>query len=846
MPFSTRSGGSTATGHQRLTPLLDAYEVPAGHFDELRDLDGALRPAWSTFAASEAELSGPALAHAQQRVTRQITENGVTYNVYATEPGASRPWALDALPLVLEADEWSTLERGLRQRSRLLNMVAADLYGPQTLLRDGLLPPALVFRNPGFLRAVHGARPHGGTFLHVVAFDVARDPQGRWRVLGSRTQAPSGLGYAMENRAIVSRAFSDAYRALGIEPLAPFFHTLRETLTASAPSGGGVPYIVLLTPGPYSETYFEHSYLARQLGFPLVEGSDLTVRHDRVFLKTVSGLRPVHAILRRLDDDYCDPVELRNDSTLGVPGLVQAWRAGNVLVANAFGMGLLESSALLGFLPAISQRLLGEPLEIPALGTWWCGEAAALADAKARLKAGVIKPALTRASMQAVFTSALDVSERKAWEARLAVPTDELVVEEYLPLSHAPSWQEGRIESRALMLRVFLIADGRGDYQMMPGGLSRIAGDDPGIVSGQRGGSSKDTWVVSSAPVARESSVVGRARVRESLGERTTSSRAAESLFWLGRYAERSENNARLLRAVLTRVTDEGALTEPMTAAFLRVCERQEVMASNRAETAAPVRTDEALAHELLAGIVDGSAHHSLRFNVEQTVRVAAAVRDRLSSDNWRILNRMLGLFRRWPADGGHLDEALDLVDEVLISLVAVGGLEMAHMTRDQGWRFLSLGRHLERLQFIATTLLDAAPHAEGVDPGLLEWLLELSDSVLTYRVRYVQRPEWHSVMDLIVFDERNPRSAHFQAGKLAKHVRLLPDAPLGDLVAELDRVVAACRTADHGAASLSGRVRSIEPLLSSFDRASARLSDTLTLRYFSHVDDLPHSTVAR
>ena len=300
----------------------------------------------------------------------------------------------------------------------------------------------------------------------------------------------------------MSRVLPDAFHALHVHALSPFFHELRQMLFAGAPSNGDAPHVVVLTPGPYNETYFEHAYLARQLGFPLVEGGDLTVRDDRVFLKTVSGLRPVHAILRRLDDDYCDPLELRSDSTLGIPGLVQAWRAGNVLVANAFGMSVLESPALLAFLPPICERLLGETLETPAIATWWCGEAAALDDARRRLAEGVIKPAFADASMEPVFVSDLDANARREWAERLGTTPDAYVVEEFLPLSHAPVWHDGRLESRALMLRVFLLADGRGDYRVMPGGLSRIAGADRHVVSGQRGGSSKDTWVLSDVPVA--------------------------------------------------------------------------------------------------------------------------------------------------------------------------------------------------------------------------------------------------------------------------------------------------------------------------------------------------------
>ena len=837
------------TGESRLSQLLPDYSVPAGHFDELRREGGALRPNWERFAALSGELTADYLAQAQKRVARQIDENGVTYNVYAMADGPSRPWSLDVLPLLIAGGEWEQLARGLRQRARLLNAVAADLYGEQSLLHEGLIPPALVFRHPGFLRECHGMLPAGGVFLHLVAFDLARGPDGGWRVVGTRTQAPSGFGYALENRAIMSRVFPDAFRSLHTHPLSPFFPSLRETLLASAPVQGESPHVVLLTPGPDNETYFEHAYLARQLGFPLVEGGDLTVRQDHVFLKTVAGLRPVHAILRRLDDDYCDPLELRPDSTLGIPGLVQAWRTGHVLVANAFGMGVLESPALLAFMPPICARLLGEPLETTALATWWCGEAAALVDVRRRLAEGVIKPAFTNTAMEPVFTSALDARTRGEWAERLGTGPDRYVVEEFLPLSHAPVWHGDRVESRALMLRVFLLTDGRGDYQLMPGGLSRIAGADRQIVSGQRGGGSKDTWILSSVALDLAPPAERRARRREAAVEPTTSSRAAENLFWLGRYAERSENSARLLRAVLGHVTDDSSFPGGLRPAFLKACERQQLLNKADSERGAAVSTlerDEAvIVRDLIAGIVDRRGRRSLGFNVEQTVRAAGAVRDRLSMDNWRLLNRLMQLFNRSTNARPDLDDALELVDDSLVSLVAVGGLEMAHMTRDDGWRFLSLGRHLERLRFVATTVEDVARDPASADSVSLEWLLELSDSLLTYRVRHMQYPEWQSVVDLVVFDERHPRSARFQLAKLAKHVRLLPDANLSELVGEIDSLLAACSAVDEEQGELFGQPRSIDHVLGGCDRLANRVSDALTLRYFSHVDEVSRATVA-
>jgi uncharacterized circularly permuted ATP-grasp superfamily protein/uncharacterized alpha-E superfamily protein len=820
-------------------PLAPDYAVPAGHFDEARTRAGELRPPWAEFAAST-DLNTEYLAQAQKRVARQIDENGITYNVYATADDTQRPWNLDVLPLIVTAPQWERLDRGLRQRARLLNAVGADIYGEQTLLRSGLLPPAIVFRHPGFLRPCHGGRPAGGVFLHLVAFDLARGSDGEWRVVGTRTQAPSGLGYALENRAIISRMLPDAFHALRIHALSPFFRELRQLVFAGAAANGDVPHVVVLTPGPFNETYFEHAYLARQLGFSLVEGGDLTVRDSRVFLKTVSGLRPVDAILRRLDDDYCDPLELRSDSKLGVPGLVQAWREGNVLVANAFGMGVLESPALLAFLPPICEQLFGAPLETPAIATWWTGEPAALTDARRRLTEGVIKPAFADLSMEPVFLSDLDEDARRGWAEKLGTTPDAYVVEEFVPLSHAPVWHDQHLESRALMLRVFLLADGHGDYRLMPGGLSRIAGDERHVVSGQRGGSSKDTWVLSDTPVAASPPVERRARTREIRGEDQTSSRAAEHLFWLGRYAERSENAARLLRSVLWRLTDSGGVSAGLHPAFLRACIRQDLLVKPADDASVS-----AIVADLIAGLIDRQGRHSLGFNVEQTVRVASTVRDRLSTDNWRVLNRLLQLFTS-EARTLALDEALDLIDEALVSLVAVGGLEMAHMTRDDGWRFLSLGRHLERLHFVSSTLGDVVPEQASAGPGLLEWLLELSDSLLTYRVRHMQQPEWESVVDLMVGDERNPRSARFQLTKLAKHVRLLPDAGLVEVLAEVEQLLHDCSDDPDGKQGqlFEADERQLGALMTRCQGFSVRLGYALSLGYFSHVHDIPRATV--
>ncbi|MES1264113.1 MAG: circularly permuted type 2 ATP-grasp protein, partial [Variovorax sp.] len=382
-------------------------------------------------------------------------------------------------PLIVTPDAWQGLEDGVLQRVKLLERIMADVYGPQELLAHNLLPPALVHGHPGYLRAMHGAKPAGGSYLHIAAFDLARDPEGRWWVVSQRTQAPSGLGYLLENRLITSRLFPEAFRELHVQRLAGTYRALADALRAMSPREGatGDPRIVLLTPGPFNETYFEHAYLARYLGITLVEGSDLTVRGDRLFLKTLQGLEPVHGILKRLDDEFLDPLELRSDSHLGVPGLLQAVRAGNVLVANAPGSAFLESTGMLGFLPALSRHLLGEELQLPSLATWWCGERAAMEAVLPQLAAGVIKPTYASPGMGAVLGKSLSRREVDEWAGRIVRESDEHTVQAYVALSQMPTWKHGmggdRILPRSFMLRVFAVADGPQSWRVLPGGLTR-------------------------------------------------------------------------------------------------------------------------------------------------------------------------------------------------------------------------------------------------------------------------------------------------------------------------------------------------------------------------------------
>ncbi|MGE5319785.1 MAG: circularly permuted type 2 ATP-grasp protein, partial [Hyphomicrobiaceae bacterium] len=765
-------------------------------------------------------------------VQRQIHENGVTYNVYADPQGADRPWELDVLPLIISAQEWQTIENAIAQRAELLNRILADVYGEQNLLKEGRLPPALIFGHAGFLRPCHGMRPPGGIFLHGYAADLARSPDGRWWVIADRTQSPSGAGYALENRLVISRVFPDLFRDLRVHHLAGFFRTLQASLGHWAPHGDEPPLIVLLTPGPYNETYFEHAYLARYLGFPLVEGSDLTVRNGCVWLKSLEGLKRVHAILRRLDDDFSDPLELRGDSALGVPGLTQAARLGNVLIANALGASVLETSALLGYLPGLCEHLLGEALAMPSVATWWCGEEAALADALDKLDTLVIKGAFPQLRLEPVFGPDLNARQREELVANLRTHPYNYVAQELVQLSQAPVWDRGHaheLSARPVGMRVFAVASPNG-YVVMPGGLTRVASDaNVRMLSMQRGGSSKDTWVLSQGPVSAFS------LLRRAIGPQdivrsgaNLSSRVVENLFWFGRYAERCDDTARLLRITLDRLFENGRNVQgTQWRAIIGLCRLLELL---------PMDPKRELEAHLMRAIVDAAHAPSLAANLRQLFRIAFHLRERLSGDNWRTINRMVqDLGQRQKSRDIPLGEAFAFLDRTVLALMTLAGFSMDGMTRDQGWRFLSLGRRIERLHFLSLTLRHAL-HAPAESD--LEWLLQLADSIVTYRSRYMTRPERLPVFDLLLLDPGNPRSVIFQAagirdyvGRLADQYGPLADDPFTPLLPQLQAFdLPDSLNSPDGIAALSD-------LLARVGGEALALSDRIAQRFFSHVD---------
>jgi uncharacterized circularly permuted ATP-grasp superfamily protein/uncharacterized alpha-E superfamily protein len=808
---------------------MRAVLEPAGlrRYDELNDAQGGMRAHWRPLIERlRAEGSPDAVRRSLELTRRLIVENGVTYNVYADPQGADRPWALDPLPFVIPAAEWHAIEAGVAQRARLLNALLADLYGPQRLLAEGHVPAELPFGHPNYLWPCQGLQPVDGQWLHVYAADLARAPDGRWWLLADRTQAPSGAGYALENREILEQVHPEAISEIPVRRVRGFFGGLRASLLGNDEAA----LAVILTPGPYNETYFEHAFLARQLGMPLVEGHDLTVRGDTVFLKTLGGLRRVHAILRRLDDDFCDPLELRSDSALGVPGLLGALRARRVMVANALGTGVIESAAWLGFLPPIAERLIGERLLLPEVATWWLGEKPALDYVLANLDRLVIKPAYPNQRFEPMFGRDFQGAARDELIARLRNRPYAYVAQEHVQLSLAPVWKTaapqgtGRPElaARALTIRVYAVMTPDG-MRVMPGGLARVANEQAAeVVSTQRGGGAKDIWVLAAGAADEPTGAVPRDPSASEHGSTRARrdyipSRLVENLYWLGRYTVRVENTARLLMRTLAARPDARVWTHAR-----QICRDLGAIAPET-EVFDALRATES---------------QGLQSDMKHLAWSASQVRNRLSARYWR---GVVGLQRQMQEAAVTRGSSREVYERLLLSLAALTGFSEEDMIHDEGWRVMRLGRRIERMQFVAGILERqlSSPHALRAES--VEWLLEVCDSTPVYRMRYAGQARLSQMLNLLLYDDGHPMALAFHrrsierdlddlarslGGEREPGVAAMPLMPAGT-AALLD---APGEPGDQARAELAQELRALAA-------SAGALSDRLSRRYFAHIE---------
>jgi uncharacterized circularly permuted ATP-grasp superfamily protein/uncharacterized alpha-E superfamily protein len=812
----------------------------SARFDELRGPDGSVRPHWRAFARTLSQLSPDEFARRQAAARATVQDNGVTYNVYDDKAGQARPWELDIVPFILSSADWGKIEAAIIQRATLAEAVLRDVYGPQKLVREGVIPPHLVTGHPQFLRPLCGTQPAHGVHVHLYSADLARGPDGNWRVMASRCDAPGGLGYALENRLVVSQTFPESFGDMRVARLAAFFNAYKENVLSLAASRRD--RAVLLTPGPYNEAYFEHVYLAHYLGLTLVQGDDLAVRDGEVFIKTLTGLERVAAIFRRVDSDFCDPLEFRGDSALGVPGLVEAVRSGGVVLANALGGGVIESPAMDAYLPAAARALLGEELKIPDIATVWCGTEWGRKEALARMKTAILRDAFDARPLFSRNSSArlgmdLSAEERERWLARMTHRGETMVLQEISPLGMAPVFEEGKFGARPVSLRVFAAWTPNG-WMVMPGGLTRVAADDTvRALSMQSGASSKDAWVLSAAPVDTFSLLGNGGRMLEvkRQGE-SAPSRAMDNLFWLGRYAERTESFVRILRSVAARISDDPA-------GAVEIARKLLIPFSQSSDAPIEEIADEAaLTRELNLLIYNSRSSRGLQRLLGRVEQTAWSVRDRLSLDTWRTIHA-LTVADNLPAPDAAFEPAgaRFYLDSLVRRAAALSGLASENMTRGPNWLFLDLGRRVERAQHLAWLVRQAVGGTDARETEHIRSLLEIADSAMTYRSRYLNVFQLVPFVDLLLLDENNPRSCAFQLATIENHLRELPRITLAqrsDVARTIAREMHQALTDAHPARLAfceHGQRPGLIELTDTIYADAALLSDAVADAYFQH-----------
>ncbi len=764
----SREDGTSPMGHA-LRALLDGYQPVAGVADELFGADGKMRPVWHELIGSLARMGSDDLSGRMDRANAYLRDSGVFYRQYDDSQSYERDWPLSHVPVVLDAVEWQSIATGLSERADLLERILADIYGDNTLVRDGHLPAELVARNPEWLRPLVGAKPRSGHFLHLVAFDIGRGPKGAWWVLGDRTQAPSGIGFSLENRMATKRAFPEAYNQSHIIQLSQFFGDFRnalEGLKATPNSQVGV-----LSPGRFNETYLEHAYIARYLGLSLLGGEDLVVRDGRVMVRTISGLEPIDVLWRRLDGIWADPLELEETSFLGVAGLVGAIRDQGVTMVNALGSGILETRAMLAFIPKIAEVLNGKPLSMPNIATWWTGQDGPSEEVKANAENLIIGDAFSTRLPFDLESGSENYVDDVPWGYRTVEhwidgQGADLVAQEAVTISTTPALIEGRLVPRPMNLRVYLARTPQG-WSVMPGGFARIGkSSDFTKLALQQGGSVADVWVAGQVPRAPASLLV---RPEWGQGQDAPSvlpSRAADNLFWLGRYIERAENGFRVLRAYHSRLGEAAFRPTPL---LLQLAEFMDGMGLD----------------------ADIPLSAGLRQTLSAAQNSAGQVRDRFSTDGWLALNDLAKSVNQFALRVKPGEDAAQAMGVLLRKISGFNGLVHENMYKSAGWRFLSIGLSLERAIFVTDMLLAFTEEPSEEALGLA---LDACDSTISHRRRFGARIEIETVNHFLGLDPLNPRSVLQQLNDVNAHVGFLPK-PEGVELSELQKRVLSLQT---------------------------------------------------
>ena len=820
-------------------PSLAIPPVAPSHvYNEAFEANGQPRPAWREMLARVQQISVEDFSHRSEQAQRQLYENGVTYNVFHEGTQSQRPWRLDLLPVMFSAAEWSRLDAGLRQRARLLNWIARDCHGDRTLIHDGSLPPEVLFANPGFVRAFVGLHLHGPS-ITCYAAELARSPDGTWRVMADRADSPAGAAFALENRIVVSRTVPPSLHEKPFQRLAPFFLRMQNSLRKLGSQHTENPRIVLLSPGEKLPYYFEDVYLARYLGYSLVEGADLAVRDDRVFLKTLAGLVPIDVIVSRGIERGIDPLELGGREPHGVPGLLRVLREGKVAVANTPGAGLVESPIFMASLPSLCRRCLGEDLILPSIATWWCGDPQQFRYVRERFLELVIKPAFQASGSDERLPRQMSPDAQRKLLDEMAAKPHLYVAQELIARSSVPVFRDGQVKFGHLALRTFAVADDD-DYSVMPGGLVRVAPTtDPMELSISAGEGSKDLWVLSDGPVAKVSLLTDEG---QPVPLRRTSaifpSRVADDLFWFGQSLDRADFLSRLLRSAIERLTTESLADSPelpwLIHALADQGQLEPAFAINELSASLP-----ALADALPRMVADLDEARGLAMAVSELSRLASLERLWMSPDSHRKVRETARAFLLSAEQGWtSLVDVLAAVNQMILDLAAVSGLIHDGMIRGPAWRLLDIGRRIERTRDTAALLRSILSSEQPNERAVWKSLLEVIDCRMTYRSRYLDNLQQNAVLDLCLTDETCPRSIVSQLIALADHVEALPADLQSVLRTDEKRSVMATLHAirmisEQQLADRPGK--EIMEIMTSTEQQMKHLSDVLTRRYLLH-----------
>ncbi len=835
----------THTQTQGPSPADDSllnYRPNDGRYDEAYTETGEIRPHWQYLLNALDQLGPVGLESRQRKAQRILRDDGANYNPTGGEQ-QSREWGLDPVPLLIDSEDWSQVESGLSERAELFDLILRDLYGPRELIKSRILPPELIFGHSGFLRACDGLAEQGEQQLILHAVDMVRGTDGRLQVVADRTQAPSGAGYALENRMVMSRILPSLIRDSQVHRLALFFQALRRKLNSLSPNDGS-PRVVILTPGAYSETYFEHTYLANYLGYSLVQGGDLTVRDGYVWMKSLDGLHRVDVILRRVDDSWCDPVELRGDSHLGVPGLLEAVRAGHVAIANPLGSGVLENPALLKFMPQISEFFLGRQLSLPSTPSWWLGDPEDRTYALEHLDTLVFKGTQRRPGQHSIYGAELGKEQRQALLSELTRNPNNWVAQLANLPSTVPVWQGQDLQPRPTVVRGFAVAD-EGSYTVMSGALTRVAGEgNQVVVSNQLGATSKDTWVLASEP--QRFTTLRDQQTSPLTGEQSSDlpSRVVENLFWMGRYSERAESSTRLLRTVFMQLNSINTLPDSVRQQLLRSV--TEVTGTRPGFFAPQTETAADPEPELISVILDANRYGSVCSNLNSMLNCTEEAREMLSGDTHRVLSDLRDTIRDLPLQlqPGSLSAPEEALDPVITSLLALSGLSQESMIRGFGWRFLEMGRRLERTLQSAQLLRSLlVPNlSDDEEQQMLEAALMCGEVLVTYRRRYSSQPEMRNALVLLLLDRSNPRSLQYQLSQLSQHLYELQGGDSTSLLSPERRKLLEARTmlqlsnADELAdQSNNGQRLALDNMLSQLFTLLTDTANLIAGHYFEH-----------